>query len=147
LGHRDTLPLLSQEALDQWHAEKLKLSILLFDEIDKSDALWKLSQGILDRGTVTFGDNRRVDFSRCIIVMTSNLGTSEMANLVRGRLGFFQMPDVLDDGFNDKIDRTAVEAARRKFSPEFIHEVSELQPYRQTKQLICTSLWMHRPTN
>ncbi len=40
LGHRETHPLLTQEALNQWHTEKLKLSILLFDEIEKaSDAL------------------------------------------------------------------------------------------------------------
>jgi len=49
LGHRETHPLLTQEALNQWHTEKLKLSILLFDEIEKaSDALWQLLLGILD---------------------------------------------------------------------------------------------------
>jgi ATP-dependent Clp protease ATP-binding subunit ClpB len=131
LGHRDTLPLLSQEALDQWHTDKLKLSILLFDEIEKaSDALWKLLLGILDKGTLTLGDNSRVDFSRCIIVMTSNLGASEMANLVHGRLGFFQMRDVLDDDFDEKIDRTAVEAARRKFSPEFMNRIDKVVVFK-----------------
>ena len=40
LGHRETHPLLTQEALNQWHTDKLKMSILLFDEIEKaSDAL------------------------------------------------------------------------------------------------------------
>ena len=40
LGHRETHPLLTQEALNQWHTEKLKLSLLLFDEIEKaSDSL------------------------------------------------------------------------------------------------------------
>jgi ATP-dependent Clp protease ATP-binding subunit ClpA len=63
LGHRETHPLLSQEALDQYHSEKLKLSFVLFDEIEKaSDALWNLLLGILDKGTLTLGDNRRVDF-------------------------------------------------------------------------------------
>src|ERR1043165_5767651 len=47
LGHRETHPLLTQEALNQWHTEKLKLSILLFDEIEKaSDSLWQLLLGI-----------------------------------------------------------------------------------------------------
>src|SRR5215475_9994979 len=78
LGHRETHPLLTQEALDQWHTEKLKLSILLFDEIEKaSDALWQLLLGILDKATLTLGDNRRVDMSQCIIIMTSNLGAGE----------------------------------------------------------------------
>src|SRR5207245_8385152 len=131
LGHRETHPLLTQEALNQWHTDKLKLSMLLFDEIEKaSDALWKLLLGILDKGTLTLGDNSRVDFSRCIIVMTSNLGASEMANLVHGRLGFFQMPDMLDDGFDEKIDRTGIEAARRKFSPEFMNRIDRVVVFK-----------------
>jgi ATP-dependent Clp protease ATP-binding subunit ClpB len=131
LGHRDTQPLLSQETLDQWHTEKVKLSILLFDEIEKaSDALWKLLLGILDKGSLTLGDNSRVDFSQCIIVMTSNLGASEMANLVHGRLGFFQMTDVLEDSFDEKVDRTAVEAARRKFSPEFMNRIDKVVVFK-----------------
>ena len=85
LGHRETHPLLTQEALNQWFTEKLKLSILLFDEIEKaSDSLWQLLLGILDKATLTLGDNRRVDLSQCIIILTSNLGASEMTNLVEG---------------------------------------------------------------
>src|SRR5438105_3765787 len=89
LGHRETHPLLTQEALNQWHTEKMKLSILLFDEIEKaSDALWQLLLGILDKATLTLGDNRRVDLSQCVIIMTSNLGAAEMNGLVDGGLGF-----------------------------------------------------------
>ena len=89
LGHRETHPLLTQEALNQWHTETLKLSILLFDEIEKaSDSLWQLLLGILDKATLTLGDNRRVDLSQCIIIMTSNLGAGEMSNMVDGGLGF-----------------------------------------------------------
>jgi len=79
LGHRETHPVLTQQALEQWHTEKLKLSILLFDEIEKaSDSLWQLLLGILDKATLTLGDNRRVDLSQCIIIMTSNLGAADM---------------------------------------------------------------------
>ncbi|NOT64132.1 MAG: ATP-dependent Clp protease ATP-binding subunit, partial [Acidobacteria bacterium] len=75
LGHRETSPLLTQENLDRSHSDDNKLSLVLFDEIEKaSDALWQLLLGILDKGTLTLGDNRRVDFSRCIVIMTSNLG-------------------------------------------------------------------------
>jgi ATP-dependent Clp protease ATP-binding subunit ClpA len=126
LGHRETHPLLTQEALNQWHTEKLKLSILLFDEIEKaSDSLWQLLLGILDKATLTLGDNRRVDLSQCIIVMTSNLGASEMGNLVDGGLGFAQKPKLVDSTLDDKIDRTAVDAARRKFSPEFMNRIDK----------------------
>jgi len=126
LGHRETHPLLTQEALNQWHTDKLKLSILLFDEIEKaSDSLWQLLLGILDKATLTLGDNRRVDLSQCIIVMTSNLGASEMGNLVDGGLGFAQKPKLVDSALDDKIDRTAIDAARRKFSPEFMNRIDK----------------------
>jgi ATP-dependent Clp protease ATP-binding subunit ClpA len=126
LGHRETHPLLTQEALNQWHTEKLKLSILLFDEIEKaSDALWQLLLGILDKATLTLGDNRRVDLSQCIIIMTSNLGASEMSGLVDGGLGFTSKATVVDASLDDKINRTAIDAARRKFSPEFMNRIDK----------------------
>ena len=126
LGHRETHPLLTQEALNQWFTEKLKLSILLFDEIEKaSDALWQLLLGILDKATLTLGDNRRVDLSQCIIIMTSNLGAGEMSNLVEGGMGFAQKPTEVDATFDEKINRTATEAARRKFTPEFMNRIDK----------------------
>src|SRR5712671_5884041 len=131
LGHRETHPLLTQEALNQWFTEKLKLSILLFDEIEKaSDALWQLLLGILDKATLTLGDNRRVDLSQCIIIMTSNLGASEMSNMVDGGLGFAQKPTQVDASFDDRINRSAVDAARRKFSPEFMNRIDKSVVFR-----------------
>src|SRR6266513_5620434 len=83
LGHRETHPLLSQETLNRHHTDKLKLSFVLFDEVEKaSDALWNLLLGILDKGILTLGDNRRVDFSSAMVFLTSNLGASEMESLV-----------------------------------------------------------------
>src|SRR3974390_2228729 len=126
LGHRETHPLLTQEALNQWHTEKLKLSILLFDEIEKaSDALWQLLLGILDKATLTLSDNRKIDFSQCVIIMTSNLGATEMMNLVDGGFGFAPKVVEVDEPFDDKIQRTAVEAARRKFTPEFMNRIDK----------------------
>src|SRR3982074_1744573 len=110
LGHRETHPLLTQEALNQWHTEKLKLTLLLFDEIEKaSDALWQLLLGILDKATLTLGDNRRVDLSNCIIIMTSNLGANEMDDLMTGGLGFgkIRKQDQFDSKLDEKITRTA----------------------------------------
>ncbi len=98
LGHRETHPVLTQEALNQWHTDKLKLSIVLFDEIEKaSDSLWQLLLGILDKATLTLGDNRRVDLSQCVIVMTSNLGATEMNEMINGTMGFAQTPGA--DGY------------------------------------------------
>jgi ATP-dependent Clp protease ATP-binding subunit ClpB len=136
LGHRETHPLLTQEALNQWHTDKLKLTLLLFDEIEKaSDALWQLLLGILDKATLTLGDNRRVDLSQCLIVMTSNLGAHEMDELMTGGLGFGNTtrPGHMDAALDDKITRTAQDAARRKFSPEFMNRIDKIVVFKMLK--------------
>jgi len=127
LGHRETHPLITQEALSASHTEKLKLSFLLFDEIEKaSDALWQLLLGMLDKATLTLGDNRRVDLSQTIIFLTSNLGGGEITELMEGGMGFVRPPEKPAAGFDEKIERTAVEAARRKFSPEFMNRLDKV---------------------
>src|SRR5216117_3022720 len=116
LGHRETSPMLTQENLDRMHTDDLKLSLILFDEIEKaSDSLWQLLLGILDKATLTLGDNRRVDFSRTMVVMTSNLGAREMSEMISGGIGFAptktdQAKD--DNEIDSKIYRTALEAAK-----------------------------------
>jgi ATP-dependent Clp protease ATP-binding subunit ClpA len=133
LGHRETHPLLSQEVLNQYHTEKVKLSFVLFDEIEKaSDALWNLLLGILDKATLTLGDNRRVDFSKSMIFMTSNLGAAEMSSILRPNLGFaasevqrLHASGDLDEGTSTKIARAGAEAARRKFTPEFMNRIDK----------------------
>ena len=134
LGHRETHALLSQEALNQHHTEELKLSFLLFDEIEKaSDSLWNLLLGILDKGTLTLGDNRRVDFSRSIIFMTSNLGAAEMSALDAPRLGFHVAcsgDDANKAKLNGKIATAGVAAARRRFTPEFMNRLDHIVVFR-----------------
>jgi len=127
LGHRETHPLITQEALAQSHTDKLKLSFLLFDEIEKaSDALWQLLLGMLDKATLTLGDNRRVDLSHTVIFLTSNLGGSEISELMSGGMGFVQPNDKPVTGLDLKVERAAVEAARRKFSPEFMNRLDKV---------------------
>jgi ATP-dependent Clp protease ATP-binding subunit ClpA len=145
LGHRETHPLLSQEVLNQYHTDTMKLSFVLFDEIEKaSDALWNLLLGILDKATLTLGDNRKVDFSRALIFMTSNLGASEMSSLMAPKVGFGvnaaqdnAAAGVVDENMNVKLARTGVEAARRKFTPEFINRLDKIVTFRMlgTEQL------------
>ncbi len=128
LGHRETHPLLSQEVLNQYHTQEVRLSFVLFDEIEKaSDALWNLLLGILDKATLTLGDNRRVDFSRAMIFMTSNLGAREMDALVRPNLGFARAEQsaAIDEKRSGKLSRTGLDAARRRFSPEFMNRIDK----------------------
>jgi ATP-dependent Clp protease ATP-binding subunit ClpB len=134
LGHRETHPLLSQEVLNQYQTETMKVSFVLFDEIEKaSDALWNLLLGILDKATLTLGDNRKVDFSKAMIFMTSNLGASEMSSIMAPKLGFGSSDTriqsstgVFDEKMTGKIARSGVEAARRKFTPEFMNRLDKI---------------------
>jgi ATP-dependent Clp protease ATP-binding subunit ClpB len=138
LGHRETSPMLTQENLDRYHNEESKLSLVLFDEIEKaSDSLWQLLLGILDKATLTLGDNRRVDFSKTMVVMTSNLGAREMSELISGGIGFAPTKNGKnpnDTEVDQKIYRTAVEAARRKFSPEFMNRIDKVVVFRSLKE-------------
>src|SRR4029077_8194691 len=133
LGHRETHPLLSQEVLNQFHTEKVKLSFVLFDEVEKaSDSLWNLLLGVLDKATLTLGDTRRVDFSQALIFMTSNLGASEMGSLMHPNMGCAasEVQRLRDTGHVDekltaKISKAGVEAARKKFTPEFMNRIDK----------------------
>ncbi len=149
LGHRETHPLITQEALAQYHTDKLKISFLLFDEIEKaSDALWQLLLGILDKATLTLGDNRRVDLSQTMIFMTSNLGGGEITELMTGGMGF--APVVRAENkprLDEKVERTATEAAKRKFAPEFMNRIDKVvvfHPLRseQLEQILEIELGM-----
>ncbi len=135
LGHRETHPLLSQEVLNQYQTDKLKLSFVLFDEIEKaSDALWNLLLGILDKAILTLGDNRRVDFARSMIFMTSNLGAAEMSSILNPAIGFAPPPvqtgASISNQTANKITSAGVAAARRKFTPEFMNRLDKVVVFR-----------------
>jgi ATP-dependent Clp protease ATP-binding subunit ClpB len=142
LGHRETHAALSQEVLNHYHTDKVKLSFVLFDEIEKaSNAMWNLLLGILDKATLTLGDNRRVDFSRCMIFMTSNLGAGEMSSILRPNLGFAAGEAERQNNLEnvsgklvDKISRAGVEAARRNFLPEFMNRIDRTVVFRPLGQ-------------
>jgi ATP-dependent Clp protease ATP-binding subunit ClpA len=134
LGHRETSPVLTQHALDRHHTPTTKLSIVLFDEIEKaSDALWNLLLGILDKATLTLGDNTKVDFSKAMIFMTSNAGAREMNDLMKPRLGF--APPVehscsSSEPAGQEIARSGLDAAARKFTPEFINRIDKMVVFK-----------------
>ena len=135
LGHRETHPLITQEALNASHHDHLKLSFLLFDEIEKaSDALWQLLLGMLDKASLTLGDNRRVDFSQTMIFLTSNLGSGQIADLMQGGMGFMQPNDKPTTKLHEKVERAAVEAARRNFSPEFMNRLDKVVVFHPLKR-------------
>ncbi|HKG22573.1 MAG TPA: AAA family ATPase, partial [Blastocatellia bacterium] len=136
LGHRETSPLLSQENLDRFRTEEDPFTLVLFDEIEKaSDSLWQLLLGVLDKGALTLGDNRKVDFSQALILMTSNLGAKELSELITGSIGFAPAKgaEMGESDLDQKIYRTALEAARRKFSPEFMNRIDKVVVFRSLR--------------
>src|ERR1700704_5654750 len=135
LGHRETSPMLTQENLDRMHNEELKVTLVLFDEIEKaSDALWQLLLGILDKATLTLGDNRRVDLSQTMIFLTSNLGGGEITELMTGGMGFVQPSDKTEDKLDLKVEKTAQGAAKKKFSPEFMNRLDKVVVFHPLRQ-------------
>ena len=137
LGHRETSPLLTQENLDKHHTARDPFTLVLFDEIEKaSDALWQLLLGVLDKATLTLGDNSRVDFSQTMVFMTSNLGAREMTNLISGSIGFAPPSSRMQPAqeIDQKIYHTALEAAQRKFSPEFMNRIDKVVVFRSLKE-------------
>jgi ATP-dependent Clp protease ATP-binding subunit ClpA len=130
LGHRETSPLLTQENLGRFQTPNAKLTFVLFDEIEKaSDSLWQLLLGVLDKATLTLGDNRRVDFSNCVVVMTSNLGAREMSELTEGKIGFTCRATAAPE-LDSRLEKIGIEAARRKFSPEFMNRLDKVIVFR-----------------
>ena len=123
-----------QEAINRFHTDAVKISFVLFDEIEKaSDSLWNLLLGILDKGVLTLGDNRKVNFSCAMIFMTGNLGSAEMNSVLQPRMGFEaaglrreMTAGSVDEGTSSKMTRSATEAARRKFTPEFINRLDKI---------------------
>jgi len=121
----------------------------LFDEIEKaSDALWQLLLGILDKATLTLGDNRRVDLSQTMIFMTSNLGGGEITELMTGGMGFAPtVPADQKPQLDEKVEKTASQAAKRKFAPEFMNRIDKVvvfHPLRseQLEQILEIELGM-----
>ncbi len=131
LGHRETPPRISQEVLEaHWLGDGPRLSILLFDEVEKAhDELYQLLLGLLDKASLTLGDNRTVDLSHTMIFLTSNLGTSEVTKLMEGGIGF--NTNMMDgDEMDQRIYIITKHAVQRKFAPEFINRLDRIIVFR-----------------
>jgi ATP-dependent Clp protease ATP-binding subunit ClpA len=75
-----------------------------------------------------------VDLSQTVIFLTSNLGSSQIADLMQGSMGFVQPKDKAIAGLQEKVERAAVEAASRKFSPEFMNRLDKVVVFHPLKR-------------
>jgi len=136
LGHRETTPYFSQGNLERYRTPEMDFTFILFDEIEKaSDTLWSLLLGILDKGRLTLGDNTEVDMTRTVIFMTGNIGASRIDKLIDGGIGFNDpIQNVEDPSFDHQIYSSVLDAARRKFSPEFMNRIDSVVVFRNLNE-------------
>lgn len=131
LGHRETHPFFTNASLlaarsNEHMIEIMPFTPVLFDEIEKaSDALWALLLGILDKGTLTTGTNEKVDFTKTVIIMTSNVGAAELAD--DSTLGFSSGTQIVD---HQKMEAVSMSAARKKFMPEFLNRLDTIVTFK-----------------
>lgn len=133
-AHRQTQALLTQEFLNQHHTNSLKLSVLLFDQVESAAAaLWNRLLGILDTGTLRLGDNHEVDFSRALIFMTSTISGAEMNSPFGRKLRHLPAP-VDDPDYTPAMRRQSysrVGAGRQRFTPEFLDRLNRIEVFRR----------------
>jgi ATP-dependent Clp protease ATP-binding subunit ClpA len=150
----DVEPMLSQENLDKHHKEaqaegrgvfaegegkiaklfpQVKshyMSIVLFDEVEKAHPkVWNALLGLMEDGHLTLGNNKVVDFTRSVIIITTNVGAEEMSETLRHKsIGF----DVRSDAeeINHNIRNKAVEAAKEVFPYEFLNRFDDIICFR-----------------
>jgi ATP-dependent Clp protease ATP-binding subunit ClpA len=130
IGHRETQPLLSQYKLDAVASERSRLSILLFDEIEKAaPALTRLLLGILDKGTARMGDGSVVNFERTMIFLTSNLGAAKMMERMGPGFGL-ESAGMRSAATARSLRSVADRAMRKHFPPEFVNRMDSVITYR-----------------
>jgi ATP-dependent Clp protease ATP-binding subunit ClpA len=139
LGHRETQPQLTQQKLLSVTSEKCALSIVLFDEVEKAaPSLWRLLLGILDKAILRLGDNQIVNFEKTAIMMTSNLGAQEMANILSPRFGF-TLGAPLSESFT-QLHKAGTLAISKKFPPEFPNRIDEIITYHPLTPVMLTDI-------
>lgn len=131
LGHRETHPVLTQARLASMTSENSSLSIVLFDEIEKAaPSMTRLLLGVLDKAALRLGDNNVVNFERSLIFMTSNVGARGIRQALSPGMGFRIHEDRPEGNTTSLLERVALRAARRSFSPEFMNRLDATITYQ-----------------
>ncbi len=153
VGHQID-PLLSQGRLDRPHRKLIEaraagetieigladrifssssakfVSVILFDEIEKAHpTLWNALLGILEDGMLTLGNNDTTDFTRSVILMTSNVGSAEMGEFLDRRPVGFGRDQPSGTQGADSLRALALKAARASFPFEFLNRFDEVLVY------------------
>lgn len=101
-------------------------SVILFDEIEKAHPdVFNIMLQILEDGRLTDSHGRTVSFKNTIIIMTSNIGSSEIVSMPK--VGFGSLDD--EDSYDDMKEKQ-MNALRRTLKPEFINRIDEVVIFR-----------------
>ncbi|NGP75964.1 ATP-dependent Clp protease ATP-binding subunit [Balneolaceae bacterium YR4-1] len=102
-------------------------SVVLLDEIEKAHPdVFNILLQVLDDGILTDSLGRKVDFRNTIIIMTSNIGTSEIRSLGKG-IGFSTGDSAFD---YEKMKSTIQDALKKVFNPEFLNRIDDVITFR-----------------
>lgn len=90
-------------------------SVILFDEIEKAhDDVFNIFLQILDDGRLTDNKGKTVDFKNCIIIMTSNIGSS------------YLLENKKEDGIDETVKNKVSNALKDRFKPEFLNRLDDI---------------------
>ena len=135
LGHRETTPMLTQQKLSSVASESSNLSLILFDEIEKAaPSMTRLLLGVLDKAALRLGDNTAVNFERCLIFLTSNLGSDAMRKQLTPDFGFESMLAPAASAGSGKLDAIGTGTVKRRFPPEFVNRIDAVITYRPLEE-------------
>lgn len=126
VGHDKTVPRLSQESLDKYQTKDIPMSILLFDEIEKGcEELHQMLLGILSGARLILGTNQIVDFTKTLIIMTSNEGSDNIQKIISGEEIGFSVHKSSEDEIDALLWDAAKDALKKKFTPEFLNRITK----------------------
>src|ERR1700722_19685672 len=148
LGNRETQPMLSQQKLTSVTSDQCALSLVLFDEIEKAaPSLTRLLLGVLDKGILRLGDNSSVNFEKCLIFLTSNLGAREMMKEINPDFGFQAGNRPVTEDISGKLKNIGLAAVRKKFSPEFVNRIDSVITYQPLTAASLSAIVDHQITD
>lgn len=128
LGHRETQPLFTQQRLSSIQSDGCKMSLILFDEIEKAGrGLMQILLGVMDKATLRLGDSSTVDFSNTLIFLSSNLGAKKINDALREKIGFNSGEQVHLS--NKQIKEIIERDVKKHFSSEFYNRLDEIAYY------------------
>ncbi len=99
-------------------------SVILFDEIEKAHPdVFNILLQVLEDGILTDSQGKRVDFRNTVIIMTSNVGASKLANAKRVGFG--------EESANSSLKKSITDEMKKVFRPEFLNRLDEIIIFNQ----------------